>query len=267
MDNKMTNIHPTAIIHPSAKIASGVVVGPYCIINEDVEIGEDTRLDAHVYIDKNTIIGKNNKIWPFATIGGEPQDYKFKGEKTYVRIGDNNMIREYVTIHRANGEGKETIVGNNNLLMAYSHIAHNCHIEDYITMANYVGLCGHVHIEEKCVISGLSGVHQNVRIGKMAMIGGGSVITQDVPPFVMAAGRPTVFHGLNVIGLRRNGMSPQTRSHLDQVFKMLYCSDLNMTQAVTTVEKELEITEEVRYFLDFVKSIRFGNKGRQAEDR
>lgn len=260
-----TEIHPTALVDSRAEIGQGVKIGPYSIIEPDVVIGDGTEIDANVTIHSGTTIGRNCKIMTGAVLGGPPQDYKFRGEKTYLKIGDGNIIREYVTIHRASGEGEATIIGDNNMLMAYCHIGHNCRLGSGITMANMVGISGHTLIEDKVVFGGIVGVHQKVRIGKLAMIGGFSKVVQDVPPFAMADGRPLKVYDLNVIGLRRNGVPAKVRADLKHAYKLLYRSNLNVTQALEAIENEIEPSEELQYLLDFIRSIRFGFGGRQLE--
>lgn len=260
-----TAIDPTAIIDSSAQIGSGVTVGPYSVIGPNAHIGDGSRIDAHVIIDCNTTIGRECTVMTGAVLGGAPQDYKFKGEETFLRIGDSNIIREYVTIHRASGEGEATVIGDNNMLMAYCHIGHNCTLGSNITMANMVGISGHVLVEDKVVFGGIVGVHQKVRIGKLAMVGGFSKVVQDVPPFVVADGRPTKVYDLNVIGLRRSGVSPKARSGLKQAYKLLYRSNLNVTQALEAIENEVEPSEELEYLLDFIRGVRLGFGGRQLE--
>ena len=260
-----TEIHSTALVDPSAQLGRGIKIGAYCVIGVDVCIGDDTRIDPHVVIESNTTLGRNCTVMSGAVLGGAPQDYKYSGEPTHLRIGDENVIRECVTIHRASGEGETTTMGNNNMLMAYCHIGHNCTIGDNITMANYVGISGHVLVEDKVVFGGIVGVHQNVRIGKLAMVGGMSKVVQDVPPFAMADGRPTRVCDLNVIGLRRNGVAAKTRTDLKNAYKLLYRSDLNVSQALEAIEEQLKPSEELTYLLDFVRNVRLGFGGRQLE--
>jgi UDP-N-acetylglucosamine acyltransferase len=263
--DRKTEIHPTALVAADAQIGQGVKIGPYCVIQEEVSVGDGTRIDANVVLEQRTSIGKNCIIMAGAVLGGPPQDYKFHGERTYLNIGDGNIIREYVTIHRASGEGEATVIGDENMLMAYCHIGHNCRIGSGITMANMVGISGHTLIEDKVVFGGIVGVHQKVRIGKLAMIGGFSKVVQDVPPFAMADGRPLRVCDLNVIGLRRNGVGPKVRSDLKQAYKLLYRSNLNITQALEAIENEIEASEELQYLLDFIRNVRLGFGGRQLE--
>lgn len=262
---KNTQIHSTAIIDSSAQIGEGVTIGAYSIVGRNVRIGDGTRIDAHVTIEENTSIGPNCTVLTGAVLGGAPQDYKYHGEETFLNIGANNIIREYVTIHRASGEGEATIIGDNNMLMAYCHIGHNCVLGSGITMANMVGISGHTLVEDKVVFGGIVGVHQKVRIGKLAMVGGFSKVVQDVPPFAMADGRPSRVCDLNVIGLRRNGVTAKVRSEIKQAYKLLYRSNLNVTQALEAIENEIEPSEELQYLLDFIRNVRLGFGGRQLE--
>lgn len=260
-----TEIHPTAMIDPNAEIGRNVAVGAYSIIGKNVKIGDGTRIDPHVVIEVNTTIGKDCVIQSGAVLGGAPQDKKFHGEDSFVRIGDNNIIREYVTIHRASGQGETTVLGDGNMLMAYCHVGHNCKIGDSITMANYCGVSGHVIVEDKVVFGAYAGVHQNVRVGKLAMIGGMSKVVQDAPPFAIVDGRPAKVCDLNVIGLRRSNVTPKVRSEIRLAYKLLYRSNLNTSQALDAIEREIEPSEELDYLLDFIRSMREGFSGRQLE--
>lgn len=260
-----TRQHPTADIHPSAELGRGVEVGPYSIIGPDVVIGDGTRIESHVAIERWTKIGANCRIKNHAVLGGEPQDHKFKGERSFLIIGDNNIIREFVTIHRATGEEASTTIGHNNMLMAYCHIGHNCIIGSHIMMANTVGISGHVIVEDRVVFGGMVGVHQYVRFGKLAMVGGMSKIVQDVPPFMMVDGRPAQVYDVNVIGLRRAGVPARVRAGLKQAYKLLYRSNFNVSQAIEAIEGEIEASPERDYLLEFVQNIKFGFGGRQLD--
>lgn len=266
-ESRETIIHETAIVHPNAELGAGVEIGAYSIIGPNVAIGDGTVVEPHAIIEPWTTIGSDCRICSGAILGGTPQDNKYSGERTFLAVGDRNIIREYVTIHRATGEGNVTSIGNDNMLMAYCHIGHNCSLSDGIMMANTVGISGHVIIEDKAVFGGMVGVHQFVRIGKLAMIGGYSKVAQDVPPFMMVDGRPTKVYDLNVIGLRRNGIPPKVRSGLRQAYKLLYRSNLNLSQAIETVENEIERSAERDYLLEFMRNIKFGFAGRQLEHR
>jgi len=258
-------IHETAVVDQTAEIGVGVEIGPYCVIGPNVRIGDGSRLASHVTLQPYTTVGKNCRIHTGVVLGGPPQDTKFHGETSYAVIGDNNVIREYVTIHRATGEGCATRVGDDNMLMAYCHIGHNAQVGSGILMANYVGISGHVMIEDKVVFGGIVGVHQFVRIGRLAMVGGYSKVVQDAPPFSMVDGRPARVHDLNVVGLRRNGVSAKIRADLRRAFKLLYRSNLNLSQAVEAVSREVDPSPERDYLLEFVSNVRFGFGGRQLD--
>lgn len=263
--NRKTEIHSTAIVDPGAELGQGVVIGAYSIVGKNVRIEDGTQVYPHAVIESNTNIGRDCVIMSGAVLGGAPQDYKFHGEDSRLAIGNDNIIRECVTIHRASGEGESTVIGDNNMLMAYCHIGHNCTLGSNITMANYVGISGHVLIEDKVVFGGFVGVHQKVRIGKYAMIGGMSKVVQDVPPFAMADGRPTRVCDLNVIGLRRSGVTPKVRSEIKNAYKLLYRSQMNASQALEAIESEIDSSEELQYLLDFIRNVRMGFGGRQLE--
>jgi len=258
-------IHPTAVIDPSAQLADDVEIGAYSVVGEEAVIGAGTSLRPHVVIEPYTSIGSGCEVFSGAVLGGIPQDRKFKGEKSYLVIGNNNVIREHVTIHRAAGAGNATRVGNDNQIMAYCHIGHNCTLGNGITMANMVGLAGHVQVEERVGFGGFVGIHQFVRIGRLAMVGGYSKVVQDIPPFMLADGRPAKVLDLNVIGLRRSGVSARSRAALRQAYKMLYRSNMNMSQALETIESDLEPGPERDYLLEFIGKIRFGSNGRQND--
>lgn len=263
----LRKIHETAVVHPGARIGKDVEIGPYAVIGEHVLIGDGTKIGAHVVIDGWTSIGKNCVIFPSASIGAEPQDLKFNGEKSYVFIGDNTKIREFATINRATGEGEETRVGSNVLLMAYTHVAHNCIVGNNVIMSNGATLAGHVVVEDRAVIGGLTGVHQFVKIGRNAMIGGASKIVQDVPPFVIVDGHPAKVAGLNNVGLARANISVNARRNLKKAYKILYRSGLSLAQAIAVMEQELELCEEVEHLLRFLRNVERGIcRGRKDND-
>ena len=251
----LRKIHETAVIYPGARLGRDVEVGPYSVIGENVFIGDGTKIGAHTVIEGWTTIGKDCQIHHGACIGGAPQDLKFKGEKTFVYIGDNTIIREFVTINRATGEGEETRIGNNCLIMATAHIAHNCQIGNNVIIANGGGIAGHVIIEDRAIISGMSGVHQFVKIGRNAMIGGASKVVQDVPPFVIADGRPARVCGLNSVGIARAGMSEEVRRNLKKAYRMLYRSGMKLSDAITMMEQELDSSEAVDHLLRFLRNV------------
>jgi UDP-N-acetylglucosamine acyltransferase len=255
-------IHPTAVIHPSVELGEGVEVGAGVIIDRDVQIGDRTRIDPHVVIQPFTRLGCDCHVHSGAVLGGPPQDHKFKGERSFLHVGDRNILREYVTIHRARGEDERTILGDDNMIMAYCHIGHNCLVGNNVMMANYTGISGHVVVEDRVMICGHVGVHQFVRIGRLAMIGGCSKVVQDIPPFMIADGRPCKVYGLNVVGLRRNGILPRVRAALKQAYKYLYRSDMNLAQAMEAITAEVEPSVERDYLLEFLDRVRFGYGGR-----
>jgi UDP-N-acetylglucosamine acyltransferase len=260
-------IHETAIVHPNAELGAGVQVGPFSLVGPDVKIGDRTIIESHVVVDQWTTVGEDCRICTGATLGGKPQDNKFNGEVSYLTIGDRNIIREYVSIHRATGDEKSTVIGCDNMLMAYCHVGHNCELGNGIMMANMVGISGHVIVEDKAVFGGMVGVHQFVRIGKLAMVGGYSKVVQDIPPFMIADGRPSKVYDLNVIGLRRSGVPAKVRSEIRQAYKLIYRSNMNFSQAIETIEEEIEPSAERDYLLEFVRNIKFGHAGRQLEHR
>lgn len=260
-----SNIHPLALVDPSAQVDASATVGPFCIVEANTRIGAGTVLESHVVVKRGTSIGKNCRIWPHVVLGHEPQDLKWKGENSSLLIGDNNVLREMVTIHRATGEGEATTLGDNNLLMAYVHIGHNCSIGSNNMISNSTGVSGHVTIEDKCVIGGFVGVHQFVHIGKMAMVGGLSKVVQDVPPFCIADGRPAKIHGLNIRGLRRNGVAAEQRNQVGSAFKLLYRSGLNTTQGLERVRSEVPSSPTLEYLTSFIERVGEGRLGRQDE--
>jgi len=251
-----TLIHPTAVIHPSAELHPTVQVGAYAVIGGSVKVGAGTVIGPHVVLDGLTEIGANNQFFAGAAIGLEPQDLKYNGSQTHVKIGDNNLIREYVTINRATYEGEATVIGNGNLLMAYVHVGHNCVIEDRVVIANSTALAGHVRIESRATISGVLGIHQFVQIGRQAMVGGMSRIHRDVPPYMLVEGNPARVRSLNLVGLRRSGLietdNGKTFQSLKKAFRLLYRSGLTLPQALEQFDL-LPDTESLRHLHQFLK--------------
>jgi UDP-N-acetylglucosamine acyltransferase len=247
-------IHPTAVVHPKANLADDLEVGPYSIIDENVTIGSHNKIGAFCCLEGWTVLGKNNRIFTGAVIGSIPQDLKFKGEKTYLKIGDNNIIREYVTINRGTQAKGETVIGNNNLLMAYSHIAHDCIIGNDTIIANVGTLAGHVTIEDMAIVGGLVAIHQFVRVGTLSIIGGCSKVVQDIPPYSTCDGHPTKVYGLNAVGLRRAGISSEVLTNLKSAFKILFNSGLSTSHALERIEKEIPKSPEVLHLIKFVRS-------------
>ncbi len=249
----MTSIHPTAAVEPGAELDDGVVVSPYCRIGAGARIGANSLLDPYVIIDGSTSIGSDCHVYSFAVLGNPPQDVKFEGRRSYVVVGDRNILREYVTINRATDEEGRTVVGNDNFLMAYVHVAHNCVIGNNVVLANAVNMAGHVVIEDYAFVGGVTPVHQFVRIGRHSIIGGGCRVPKDVPPFVKAAGNPLRCFGLNSLGLRRRGFGKETELILKRAYRILFRSGLNTRQAVEKIEAELEPTLEVRQLVQFIR--------------
>jgi len=256
----MTMIHPTAIIAEGAKISANVKIGPYCTVGEHVSIDEGTELISHVVISGHTEIGKNNRFFPFSAIGMDPQDLKYHGEPSTVIIGDDNTIRENVTINTGTeGGGMETRIGNSNMLMAYVHVAHDCLLGNELILANCVTLAGHIELQDGAIIGGLSAIHQFVRIGRYAMVGGMSGITKDVPPFCLTAGgyRPGLA-GLNIIGLKRRGFSLDDIAQLKQAYRSLLQGPGLLANKIAQVESESSEHKQVNELLDFVRSAKRG---------
>jgi UDP-N-acetylglucosamine acyltransferase len=231
-------IHPTAIVHPNADIARGVDIGPYCLVGEHVAIGKGSMLQAHVVVNGWTTIGEDCEIYPFATIGATSQDRKYAGERAFTKIGNRTVLREYVSVQRATGEDQVTQVGDDCLLLAYVHIAHNCVLGNNVTMSNLAQLAGHVEVSDFATIGGQAGVHQFTRIGRYAMVGGASKITKDVPPFFLIEGNPAEPYGLNSVGLRRAGFTVEERNEIKKFYKILYNPKLNVSQAVEAMKAE-----------------------------
>ncbi len=251
-------IHPTAVIHPGAKLGVGVEVGPYCVIADEVQIGAGTKLHPHVVIEKYTTIGENCEFFPGVCAGGASQDLKYKGEKAFTEIGDRVVIHEYATVHRACGENEKTTIGNDVLMMAYTHVAHNCIVGNNVIMSNGVTLAGHVVVEDRAVIGGLSAVHQFGKVGRNCMIGGMTRVAQDVPPYIIMGGNPPVVAGLNTVGMTRAGISAEARKELKKAFRLVYRSGLGLQDAIAKMEEELVMGDEVAHFIDFLKHVERG---------
>jgi UDP-N-acetylglucosamine acyltransferase len=248
-------IHSTAIVSPKAELDINVEIGPYSIIGESVFIGSGTVVGSHVVIDPYVTIGPDCKIFQYAAIGAAPQSLKFEGEKTYVKIGRGCMIREFVTIHRGTKfGGGVTEIGEDNFLMAYTHVAHDCKIGRKVVMANNATLAGHITIGDYATVGGLVAIHQFVRIGDYAFIGGKSAIPKDIPPYVIAAGDRAKLHGLNLVGLKRQGMSPKTLSLLKKTYRIFFRIGLTVNEAVERARAEVEQIPEVVKFIEFIKT-------------
>ena len=254
VDTKKTFIHPTAIVDPEAEIGTGVTVGPFSIIEANVVIGDGTEIGARVTVEGHTTIGKENHIFTGAVIGSMTQDKKYKGGVTYLKIGDRNKIREYVTINPGTDDGTETIIGDDNLIMAYAHVAHNCMIGNRTIIANAGTLAGHVVVEDRAVIGGLAGVHQFVKIGYMAIVGGSSKAVKDIPPFMMVDGHPAKAHGLNVVGMERAGLPKEERLYLKRAFKLIFRSQLATKNAIDALKKDIPENASISRIIKFLEA-------------
>jgi UDP-N-acetylglucosamine acyltransferase len=251
----MPDIHPTAIVDPGARLATGVTVGPYTIIDGHVTIGDDTCLGPHVIVRSHTTIGKRCQIFQFAVVGEIPQDLKFQGEETRLSIGDDNVIREFATLHRGTaGGGGLTQIGNGNLLMAYTHVAHDCRLGNNIIMSNAATLAGHISVDDYAIIGGLSAIHQFCRIGAHAFIGGASAVARDVPPFCMAVGNRAKIVGLNLVGLKRHGFSLATLDMLKTSFELLFNSELTLKEAMAQVRQRFPEDPAILKLLHFLET-------------
>ncbi len=247
-------IHKTAIVHEKARLGEGVEIGPYAIIGEHVVIGAGTRVGPHAVIEGWTEIGRDNRIFQFASVGADPQDLKYRGEKSLLRIGDRNIVREFVTLHRGTVDGGgETVIGSDNLFMAYSHVAHDCTLGDRVIMANGATLAGHVRIDDFAILGGLCAVHQFTRVGCHVMISGGSMVAQDIPPYTIAQGDRAKTVGINQIGLKRRDFSDEIVSDIKQAYKLVFRSGLRLEEALDRIAAELTDSPEIRVFTDFIR--------------
>lgn len=250
------SVHPTAIIDPGAQVHPTCRVGPYCVIGPDVEVGENCELISHVVLDGNTTIGAHNRIWPFCSIGLAPQDISYAGEPTRVEIGDHNQIREFTTINRGTAKGSGlTHVGGHTLIMAYSHVAHDCKVGDHVILANAATLGGHVIVEDYATVGALCAVHHFVHVGAYSFIGGGTTITRDVLPFSKtAAARDTHAYGINAVGLERRGFSKERIRKIHHAYKLLLASKLNTSQALEKLKSEPDRGEDIDMLIRFIES-------------
>jgi UDP-N-acetylglucosamine acyltransferase len=247
-------IHATAIIAPGAQIASDVSIGPYAVIGEHVRIGSGTSVGPHAVIEGRTEIGRDNRIFQFTSIGAIPQDLKFHGEESTLTIGDRNKIREFVTIHLGTEDGGgKTTVGSDNLFMAYAHVAHDCVVGNHVILANAATLAGHVEVDDFAILGGLSAVHQFCRVGCHVMASGGSMIAQDVVPYTVVQGDRAKTVGLNLIGLKRRGFSPEVLKTIKQAYRFVFRSNLPLEAALVKIEEELDGSPELSVFVDFIK--------------
>lgn len=257
-------IHPTAIVEPGAHIGSDVVIEPYAVIKSNVVLGDGVVVMSHAYIDGNTTIGEGTTIYPSASIGTKTQDLKFRGEKTYVNIGKNCQIREFVTINSSSQENSVVQLGDGCLIMAYCHVAHNCVLGNRVIMSNNAMLAGHVIVEDCAIIGGMTGVHQFSRIGCHAMVGAMTRISCDIPPYTIGGGVPFKFGGLNIIGLKRHGIPQSTRKELSKAFKLVYRSNLSLEDALNRIEAEVQSLPEVKHWMKFCRETKRGLMGMQG---
>jgi UDP-N-acetylglucosamine acyltransferase len=261
---KNHQIHPTAIIAPEVTIGENVIIEAYVVIaSPHVVIEDNVVIKSHAYIDGNTTIGAGTTIYPSAVIGTKTQNLKYRGEKTYVKIGKNCEIREFVTINSSYQENSVVEIGDNCLIMAYCHVAHSCTVGNGVIMTNNATLAGHVIVEDFAIIGGMTPIHQFTRIGRYAMVGGMSRVTHDIPPYTIGAGIPYKFGGLNIIGLKRHGFNLETRQELSKAFKLVYRSQLRLEEALDQIEKELKPLPEVKHFLAFCRNTKRGLMGLQ----
>ena len=255
------SIHASAIIHPSAQLAEGVEIGPYAIIEEHAIIGKGTSIGAHAVIGKWTELGENNQIYHLASVGAAPQDLKYKGEECWTRLGNGNVIREFATIHRGTVTGHaETVMGNNNLMMAYSHVAHDCVVGNGNVFANSATLAGHVTIQDNVILGGLVAIHQFTTIGSYSMLGGGTLVGLDIPPYMIATSgkRDATLRGLNLIGLKRRGFSDESISNLKKAYKTLFMAGLKQADAIAKIRAEIVGCAEVDTLLAFIEASQRG---------
>ena len=248
------NIHENSIVHPNANIGNNVSIGAFCIIEDNVTIGEGTILHPYVQVMSGTIIGKNNVLHQGSIIGGDPQDLKYKGEKTSLHIGNNNVIREFCTLNKGTEHSEKTIIGNECLLMAYVHVAHDCVVEDKVILANGVQLGGHAIIEYHATVGGMSPVHQFCKVGTHSFIGGGRVALQDIPPYILATGEPLQYSGINSIGLRRRNFTNEVRNTIKKAYNQIYRSKMNTKQAIEYIDNNFEQTKEIKTIIKFINN-------------
>jgi len=249
----MTDIHPTAVVSPKARLGTGVTIGAYSVIEGDVTIGHDTIISPHVVITGHTTLGERNRIYQFTSIGTPPQDISYKGEDTTVEIGDDNVIREYVTINRATTKEQwRTVMGNRNYIMAYAHIAHDCVLGDNVIMSNCATLGGHIRVGDRAILGGLVAVHQFVRVGAYAFLGGKSGVDRDVPPYMMTAGPRAKLYGVNRKGLRRAGFPNATIDALKMAYRIIWRENKRLSEGIRQVQREVAPIPEVKLLLNFL---------------
>lgn len=247
-------IHPTAVISPNAQLGSDVRVGAFALVGDNVTIGDGCVIEARATLERNVILASNVTIGSGTIVGGDPQDLKFKGEDTWVEIGEGTRIREYTTINRGTSQSLKTTVGKGCFLMSYVHLAHDCHVGDGVIISNGTQLAGHVTVEDRAILSGLVAVHQFAKIGKHAFVGGCSRVAKDVPPFIKAVGNPVKLYGLNSVGLQRSGFPDEVVRELKRAYRLFFRSELNVTQAMARARTELQQIPEIEHFLSFLEA-------------
>jgi UDP-N-acetylglucosamine acyltransferase len=252
-------VHPSAVVSPRAEVGEGSHVGPFCTVGEEVRLGQRVRLESHVVVDGRTEVGDDTHVFPFASLGLAPQDLKYRGEPAETRVGRRNRIREFVTVHRGTeGGGMLTSIGDDCLVMAQAHVAHDCHVGDRVIMANAATLAGHVEVEDGANVGAYSGVHQFCRVGREAYVGGYSVVVKDALPFALTVGNHAKCYGLNTVGMKRRGYPQETVEALHHAFRLLLSSRLNTTQALSRIREELRGSPEVEELLRFIETSRRG---------
>jgi UDP-N-acetylglucosamine acyltransferase len=260
-------IHPTAVVHPRAELGRGVRVGPYAVVEEDASVGDECEIGAHTVVKRFTVLGRRNRVFEHATLGGEPQDWKYKGERSALVLGDDNLIREYATLHRARGEGEVTRVGSRNFLMVGTHVAHNCEVGDDNVFANGVALAGHVTVADHVFLASNVGAHQFTRFGRFAMVGGKSKIVQDVLPFFTTDGNPARVRGLNVVGLRRGGFTADERAALKRAYVLIFRSGRPLEETLRELDAwgDPHVAHLVGFIRDSGRGFTREERGARAE--
>lgn len=261
----MSTIHPTAILGQDIKLGKGNVIGPYAILEDGVRLGDHNVIMAGAMLCSGTELGDHNEIHMRAVIGHTPQDVSFENKPSFTRIGSHNKIREFATLHRGTKPGSATEIGDHNFIMAYCHVAHNCKIANYVIMVNQASLTGYCEVEDRAFLSGMTGFHQFTRIGRLALVSALSAANKDVPPYMIAGGRPAVVTGINVVGLRRAGFSAAARAEIKEAYKLLYRSGLNVSQALLQIKKELQ-SPEVAHLIHFIENSKRGILDGSAEE-
>jgi UDP-N-acetylglucosamine acyltransferase len=251
-------IHRTALIDPTAKLGQDVAVGPYAILGPHVRVGDQASIGAHVVLERNVRLGAGVKVGTGSVLGGDPQDLKYQGEETWTEVGAGTIIREYCTINRGTTATGLTSVGERCFIMTYVHVAHDCHIGNDVILANGIQMAGHVRVDDRAIVSGLTPIHQFVRIGTYAFVGGGSRVNQDVPPFTKAVGNPVHLYGLNSVGLQRAAFAPEVKLALKRAYRLLFNSDLTVSQGIARARAELPLLSEVETFLRFIEESQRG---------